>query len=75
MIGGAAFDGDGDDAPGLALGVVACLAFMFIDVERYEVARGYKAMHDPVKGQKLAVELARHGQRVGLPLLASLSLP
>lgn len=55
----------------LFLGVVACLAFMFIDVERYEVARGYKALHDPVKGQKLAVELAKHGQRVGLPLLAS----
>lgn len=55
----------------LLLGFVACLAYMFIDVERYEVARGYKALHNPVKGQRLAAELVRHGQRVGLPLLAA----
>ena len=41
----------------LGLGLAAVLAYMFIDVERYEVARGYKALHDPLKGQKLAAEL------------------
>ncbi len=55
----------------LAMGLTACLAYMFIDVERYEVARGYKALHDPMKGQRLAVELAQYGQQVGVPLLAS----
>jgi len=55
----------------LGMGLAACLAYMFIDVERYEVARGYKALHDPMKGQRLAAELARYGGRVGLPLLAS----
>ncbi len=55
----------------LGMGLVACLAYMFIDVERYEVARGYKALHDPLKGQRLAVELARYGKQVGVPLLAA----
>ena len=55
----------------LAMGLAACLAYMFIDVERYEVARGYKALHNPLKGQKLAAELARYGPQVEVPLLAS----
>jgi len=55
----------------LGMGLAACLAFMFIDVERYEVARGYKALHNPMKGQRLAVEVARYGHQVGVPLLAS----
>lgn len=55
----------------LLLGLVACLAYMFIDVERYEVARGYKALHNPLKGQRLATELVRHGRHVGVPLLAA----
>jgi HEAT repeat protein len=55
----------------LGMGLVACLAYMFIDVERYEVARGHKALHDPLKGQQLATELARYGDRVEIPLLAA----
>ena len=55
----------------LGMGLAACLAYMFVDVERYEVARGHKALHDPMKGQRLAVELARYGHQVGVPLLAS----
>lgn len=55
----------------LAMGLAACLAYMFIDIERYEVARGYKALHDPMKGQRLATELARYGHRVAVPLLAA----
>ena len=55
----------------LAMGLAACLAYMFIDIERYEVARGHKALHDPMKGQRLAAELARYGHQVGVPLLAS----
>jgi HEAT repeat protein len=54
----------------LFMGVTACLAYMFIDLERYEVERGYKAVHNPLKGQVLAVNLARYGPQVGLPLLA-----
>ncbi len=55
----------------LIAGVLATLAYMFIDVERYEVARGYKALHNPMKGQRLAGELVKHGHAVGVPLLAS----
>ncbi|HVK07386.1 MAG TPA: HEAT repeat domain-containing protein [Gemmataceae bacterium] len=55
----------------LVMGVSACLAYMSIDLERYQVERGYKAVHDPMKGQDLAVHLMRYGDRVGVPLLAA----
>jgi HEAT repeat protein len=55
----------------LAMGICACLAYMFIDWERYDVARGYKSVHNPLKGQELAHYLIRHGHRVGVPLLGS----
>ncbi|HYH66513.1 MAG TPA: HEAT repeat domain-containing protein, partial [Urbifossiella sp.] len=55
----------------LFMGVTACLAYMAVDLERYEVERGYKAVHEPLKGQVLATVLIRHGTRVGVPLLAS----
>jgi hypothetical protein len=55
----------------LFMGVAACLAYMFIDLERYEVERGYKAVHNPLKGQELARHLVRYGHRVGVPLLAA----
>ena len=51
------------------MGVTACLAYMFIDLERYEVGRGYKAVHNPLKGQGLAVNLVEYGHRIGVPLL------
>ena len=53
------------------MGAATCLAYMFIDLERYEVGRGYKAVHNPMKGQAPAVYLARYGDRVGVPLLVS----
>lgn len=53
----------------LTAGAITVLAYMFIDTERYEVSRGYKALHNPVKGQRLAEGLARHGERVGFMLL------
>src|SRR4029077_9941765 len=40
-----------------AAGVVAVLAYMFIDLERYDVGRGFLATHNPLKGQRLAVHL------------------
>jgi HEAT repeat protein len=55
----------------LFMGTTACLAYMYIDLERYEVARGYKAVHEPLKGQALAADLVRYGDRVGVPLLAA----
>jgi len=55
----------------LGMGLAACLAYMFIDVERYEVARGYKTLHAPLKGQRVAAELARYGHQVDVPLLAA----
>jgi HEAT repeat protein len=55
----------------LGMGVAACLAYMFIDIERYEVVRGHKALHDPLKGQRIATELVRFDHQVGIPLLAS----
>src|SRR5579883_1429404 len=54
-----------------AMGVATCLDYKFIDLERYEVGRGYKAVHNPMKGQSPAVYLARYGDRVGVPLLVS----
>ena len=54
----------------LFMGLTTCLAYMFIDQERYEVERGYKAVHNPLKGQELAVHLALYSQQVGVPLLA-----
>ncbi len=53
----------------LLMGATACLAYLFIDLERYEVERGHKAIHSPLQGQELAVNLARHGQQVRVPLL------
>jgi HEAT repeat protein len=53
----------------LLMGTTACLAYMFIDLERYEVERGYKAVFNPLKGQDLAVHVARYGQQVRVPLL------
>lgn len=53
----------------LTIGAITVLAFMFIDTERYEVSRGYKALHSPVKGQRLAEGLARYGESVGYALL------
>ena len=58
----------------LIMGLTTCLAYMFIDLERYAVSRGYKAVHNPLKGQELAVNLVRHGQAVGIPLLVTASL-
>ena len=34
-------------------------------------SRGYKAVHNPLKGQELALYLVRYGQKVGVPLLAA----
>jgi HEAT repeat protein len=55
----------------LFMGLTTCLAYMFIDVERYEVERGYKAVHNPLKGQELARHLVHYGHQVGVPLLAA----
>ena len=55
----------------LLMGAVACLAYMFIDLERSEVERGHKAVYNPLKGQMLARHLARYGQQVRVPLLIS----
>jgi len=55
----------------LLMGVTACLAYMYIDLERYEVGRGYKSVHNPLMGQDLALDLVKYGQQVGIPLLAS----
>jgi HEAT repeat protein len=52
-------------------GVTTCLAYMFIDLERYEVKRGYKAVHNPLKGQEPARYLPLYGHQVGVPLLVA----
>lgn len=58
----------------LFMGTIACLAYMFIDIERYEVERGHKAIHNPLKGQAPATQLARYGQQVRIPLLVAASI-
>ncbi len=55
----------------LFMGMIACLAYMFIDLERNEVERGHKAVHNPLKGQALARDLGRYGKQVQIPLLIS----
>jgi HEAT repeat protein len=55
----------------LSMGVATCLAYMFIDVERYEVERGRKAVYNPLKGQDLATNVARYGHRVEVTLLGA----
>ena len=53
----------------LIMGSSACLAYMFIDLERNEVERGYKSIHNPLKGQILAENLKHYGKQVRIPLL------
>jgi HEAT repeat protein len=53
------------------MGVSACLAYMYIDLERYEVERGYKAVHNPLQGQEPAPDLARYGHQVDVYLLGA----
>ena len=53
----------------LLMGAVACLAYMFIDLERNEVERGHKAVHNPMKGQLPAMILERYGKQAHIPLL------
>ncbi len=58
----------------LFMGLTTCLAYMFIDLERYEVERGHKAVHNPLQGQGLALHLVRYGQQVRVPLLAAATI-
>ena len=58
----------------LGMGAVACLAYMFIDLERNEVERGHKVVHNPLKGQILAWNLERYGKQVGIPLLIAAAI-
>jgi HEAT repeat protein len=54
---------------GIALmfvGISTCLAYVLLDLERFEVARGYKALRNPLKGQELAENLVHYGHRVGI---------
>lgn len=55
----------------IVAGAVTCFAYMHISFERYEVGRGFKALHDPGKGQELAVDLLRYGPQLGVPMLGS----
>ncbi len=55
--------------PPVLMGITACLAYMFIDLERNEVERGYKAVHNPLKGQALALNLELYGRHLRLPYL------
>jgi hypothetical protein len=54
----------------LTTGASACTAFMFVSLERYDVSRGYKAVHNPAKGQELARHVIRYGGRLGPLMLA-----
>jgi HEAT repeat protein len=58
----------------LLLGVISCMAYMFLEWERFEVTRGYKALHQPLPGQEPATNLIRYGRRVGLPSLFTATL-
>ena len=53
----------------MIMGSSACFAYMFIDLERNEVERGYKSIHNPLKGQLPAENLKQYGKQVRIPLL------
>ena len=53
----------------MIMGSSACFAYMFIDLERNEVERGYKSIHNPLKGQMPAENLKHYGKQVRIPLL------
>ena len=53
----------------LTTGLSACMAFMLVSIERAEVTRGYKAVHNPVKGQELARYVVLYGDRLGAVML------
>ncbi len=53
----------------MILGMSASLAYVYLDKEQVEVERGYKALHSPLKGQRLAADLARYGHRATFFLL------
>jgi hypothetical protein len=55
----------------LGMGISACLAYTYIDLERYEVGRGYRVVHNPLKGQELAHDLVQYGRVLRAPLLAA----
>ena len=55
--------------PPMFMGIIACLAYIFLDLERNEVERGYKAVHNPLKGQALALNLERYRRHLRIPLL------
>jgi hypothetical protein len=57
------------DVSPVFMGVVARVAYMFIDLERHGVERGHMAVHNPLKGQAPAIHLAPYGPRVRVPLL------
>jgi HEAT repeat protein len=54
----------------MSMGATSCLAYMYIDIERYEVERGRKAVYNPTKGQDLAHNVARYGHQLEVTLLA-----
>jgi HEAT repeat protein len=58
----------------LTMGASACLAYMFIDLERNEVERGYKSLHNVRMGQLPAESLKRYGKQVRVPLLLCATL-
>jgi len=55
----------------IAAGAATCLAYMHVSVERYEVGRGFKALYSPEKGQRLDVDLIRHGPDLGIAALGT----
>ena len=55
----------------LFMGAIACLAYMFIDLERYEVERGYKAVHNPLKGQSWRRTWSGTASGSAIPLLVA----
>ena len=55
--------------PPVFMGMIACLSYMFIELERNEVERGHKVVHNPLKGQVVALNLERFGRQLRMPLL------
>jgi len=58
----------------LFIGITSCLAYLFIGQERADVARGYKVLSNPEKGQEVAENLVVYGPRAGVALLVAACL-
>ena len=58
----------------MLMGMAACLAYIHLEQEHYEIERGNKALHNPLKGQEEAKDFARFGYKMDILLLVAAAI-